>query len=72
MNESTVRRRKPYFKFKAFLVEKGIKQSEVAELLGKSTFAFNQKVNGTGGDFTMTEVKLICQNYEISADGFFL
>lgn len=72
MNEATVRRREPYFKFKAFLVEKGIKQSEVAGLIGKSTYAFNQKINGTGGDFTMTEVRLICQNYGISSDQIFL
>lgn len=72
MNETTVRRRQPYYKFKAFLVEKGIKQSEVAELIGKSIYAFNQKINGTGGDFTMTEVRLICEKHRISSDEFFL
>ena len=50
-NVNIVRRHEPYTKFKAYLDEKNIKQSEVARLIGKSKTALNQKLNGTGGDF---------------------
>ncbi|GEC92688.1 helix-turn-helix domain-containing protein [Brevibacillus brevis] len=66
------RRHTPYTKFKALLDERGINQKEVANLLGKSTSAFNQNLNGTGGDFSLSEVRLICTTYEISADEYFL
>lgn len=66
------RRHTPYTKFKAFLDERGINQKEVADLLGKSTSALNQNLNGTGGDFSLSEVRLICKTYQISADEFFL
>ncbi|TVX94638.1 helix-turn-helix transcriptional regulator [Paenibacillus agilis] len=66
------RRHTPYTKFKAFLNEKGVKQSEVAKLLGKSNSALNQNLNGTGGDFSLSEVRTICIKYKISADEYFL
>lgn len=69
---SNGRRRVPYLKFKAFLVENNISQSELARLLGKSKSAVNQNINGTGGDFSLEEVRLICQKYNISADEYFL
>lgn len=66
------RRHKPYLKFKAFLVEKGIEQKEVAELLDKSVSALNQNLNGTGGDFSLKEIRKICKAYQISSDSFFV
>lgn len=66
------RRHTPYTKFKAFLDEKGINQKEVANLLGKSVSAFNQNLNGTGGDFSLSEIRIICLEYGISADEYFL
>ncbi|MBP1905686.1 transcriptional regulator with XRE-family HTH domain [Paenibacillus turicensis] len=66
------RRHTPYTKFKAFLSENGVKQSDVALLLGKSKPALNQNLNGTGGDFSLSEVRKICLHYKISADEYFL
>lgn len=66
------RRHAPYKKFKAFLVENNINQRKVADLLGKSTSALNQNLNGTGGDFSVAELRLICTTFKISADEFFL
>lgn len=66
------RNHRPYYKFKAFLTEKGITQKELANLLGKSVSALNQNINGTGGDFSAKEIRLICSNYKISSDYFFL
>ena len=68
----TTRRHTPYTKFKAFMDEQGINQRELAELLGKSTSALNQNLNGTGGDFSVAEIRVICTTYGISADDFFI
>lgn len=66
------RRRSPYFKFRAFLDEQEIKQVEVAAMLGINRATLNQKINGTGGDFSVVEVRKICEYYKISADEFFI
>lgn len=66
------RRHTPYTKFKAFLDEKGVQQRELADLLGKSPSALNQNLNGTGGDFSISELRVICTTYNISADEYFL
>jgi transcriptional regulator with XRE-family HTH domain len=70
--KNITRRHTPYTKFKAFLDQKNINQREVAEMLEKSTSALNQNLNGTGGDFSVSEVRTICLTYKISADEFFL
>lgn len=70
---STVKRRHaPYQKFKEFLMEKGIKQKEVAKLLDKSQTALNQNLNGTGGDFSLLEIRKLCKEFGISGDEYFL
>jgi DNA-binding Xre family transcriptional regulator len=60
-----------YLKFKAWLVEKEIKQKDVADLLGISVENLNKKVNGKQ-KFTLAQVKKICEKYNISADLFFI
>jgi len=66
------RRHIPYTKLKAFFKENGIKQTEVAALLGKKKAALNQRINGTGGDFKIPEIRIICKAYGIRADDYFL
>lgn len=66
------RRHTPYTKFKAYLEEIGVKQSELASLLNKTPSALNQNLNGTGGDFSLSEVRFLCQKFNISADDFFI
>ena len=56
-------------KFKAWLVEHGIKQDEIAELLGIDVSNANQKINGNQ-NFTLPQVQKICDKYDISADIF--
>ncbi|OLR55299.1 hypothetical protein BHK98_03995 [Hornefia porci] len=65
------RRREPYNEFVAWMRKNNVSQAEVAGLLGKSASAFNQNINGTGGDLTVGEVVTICTEYGISADDFF-
>lgn len=63
--------RATYNKFKGFLVENGIQQKEVAELLNISVPTFNKRLNGTGSDFSIQDVKKICSRYNIKAEIFF-
>ncbi|WP_322922932.1 helix-turn-helix transcriptional regulator [Paenibacillus campi] len=72
MTTGIKRRHAPYQKFKSFLVENGIKQKEIAKILNKSQTAFNQNLNGTGGDFSVMEIRKICTALQISGDEYFL
>lgn len=58
-------------KFKGWLVEHQIKQSDLAELLGITVESVNAKVNGRQ-EFTLSQVKKMCETYGISADDFFV
>jgi transcriptional regulator with XRE-family HTH domain len=51
------------------LVEHGIKQEEIADLLGIDVSNANQKINGNQ-NFTLPQVQKICMKYDISADIF--
>jgi putative transcriptional regulator len=55
--------------FKAWMVANNIRQNEIAELLDISLQSVNLKVNGKQ-DFTLPQVKKICERYGISADIF--
>jgi transcriptional regulator with XRE-family HTH domain len=60
---------KGYRKLKALLVERGIKQKEIAELLGITLSTFNNKLNGVS-DFDMGEVRTMCKYLNIKSDIF--
>lgn len=57
-------------KFKAWLVENNISQRELAAFLGISVVAVNRKLNGSE-DFTVKQIRAICEKYGLSADEFF-
>ena len=58
-------------KFKGFCAENGIKQSDIAKLLGVTVSIVNAKINGRI-PFTLSQVKAICEEYKISADDYFI
>ena len=58
-------------KFKGYCVENGIKQKEIAALLGLSVSNVNSKLNGRL-EWTLEQVKTLCQHYGISADIYFV
>lgn len=58
-------------KFKAWLVENNIKQAEIASVLGISRELTNAKINGRE-EFTLAQVKTLCEHYKLSADIFFV
>ena len=58
-------------KFKGYMAENGIKQNEIAELLKIDVANVNLKVNGKQ-DFTLPQIRAICEKYGISADEYFI
>lgn len=70
--KNITRRHTPYTKLKAYLQEINMTQEELAKILNKSPSALNQNLNGTGGDFSLSEVRKICVFLGISADEFFV
>lgn len=56
-------------KFKAWMAENRISQGSLAELLDLSLQSVNKKVNGKE-DFTLVQVRKICETYGLSADIF--
>lgn len=71
LQKKTERKRLPYNEFKQYLQEEHIPQAYIGKLLNLKTAAVNQKINGTGGDFTVGEVKIICNDLKISAQKYF-
>lgn len=62
-----------YNKLKGLLKERGINNSDLAELLSVHRVTVSNKLNRSqGADFTMTEVRKICLYLDISADIYFL
>lgn len=60
-----------YAKLKAFFVEHGIRQQDVAEDLGLDRSTFNSKLNRNNADFTLAEVRYLCTTYNLDANKFF-
>lgn len=58
-------------KFKGYLAAHNIKQGDLARLLGITTHNVNEKINGKQ-QFTLEQVKKICNEYQISADEYFI
>ncbi|MEN4468674.1 helix-turn-helix transcriptional regulator [Staphylococcus hominis] len=62
-----------YNKLKGLLKERGINNSDLAELLSVHRVTVSNKLNRSqGADFTMTEVRKLCLYLDISADIYFL
>lgn len=61
-----------YPKFKGFLVERGIRQDEIANLLELPKSSLNLILNGRlGRDFKGRQIGKICDTYGINADDYF-
>lgn len=58
-------------RFKGYMASHDIKQSEIAEILGITVENANAKINGRQ-DFTLPQIRTLCQRYGISADDFFI
>jgi len=59
----------PYRDFKAYLAQNGIKQNDVARLIGVRPQTLSKKINGYL-HFSYPEIEAICDEYNLSADFF--
>ncbi|WP_322924589.1 helix-turn-helix transcriptional regulator [Paenibacillus campi] len=71
MSPKAERKREPYTKIKMFLMENNISQKQLGEAIGKGTSAINQKINGTGGDFSLAEARVLCKEFGLPKEYFF-
>ncbi|OMD06490.1 hypothetical protein BJP50_11065 [Paenibacillus odorifer] len=71
MSPNANRRREPYTKIKIFLYENSIQQTEIGIAIGKTASAINQKLNGTGGDFSLGEARVLSREFGIPREFFF-
>lgn len=58
-----------YGDFKAFLAKNGIKKQEVAELLNITPQTLSVKLSGEQ-EFTVPQIRILCDKYKLSADIF--
>jgi transcriptional regulator with XRE-family HTH domain len=58
-------------RFKGYCAANGIKQADVARLIGVGKSSISQKMNGRK-NFTLAQVKKICEHFGISADEYFV
>lgn len=65
------KKRPPYMDLKKFMMENCIKQKDMAEVLDKSASALNQNLNGTGGDFSLGEARILTETFGIPNEYFF-
>ncbi len=71
MSVGIARKRDPYTKVKMFLLERNIPQHRFAAAIGVGVRAINQKLNGTGSDFSLNEVRTLCSEFGIPKEYFF-
>ncbi|MGJ8902479.1 helix-turn-helix domain-containing protein [Staphylococcus aureus] len=65
------RRREPYMDLKKYMLENSIRQKDLAKALKKSPSAINQNLNGTGGDFSLNEARVLSNDFAIPIEYFF-
>jgi transcriptional regulator with XRE-family HTH domain len=58
-----------YGDFKPFLAKNGIKKQEVAELLNITPQTLSVKLSGEQ-EFTVPQIRILCDKYKLSADIF--
>lgn len=63
--------RDSFIKLKILLMERNIKQKDLAEKVGINAVALNQKINKNGNTFSLDEASRICEYLSISLDEYF-
>jgi len=61
--EVTNRRRPPYKELRMWMVEKDIKSKDFADLLNLTDSQVSQRLNGTGADFKLEEIRTLANEY---------
>lgn len=60
-----------YLKLKQFMLEKNIKNKDMAKTLGVNKSVFSKKINMKGSDFTLDEVRKLCEAYQLDGNKYF-
>lgn len=61
-----------YSKFKQWMVANNVKQKDIALLLNITDAFCSVKMNSPTNNFTIEQLSIICNKYNISFDEFFL
>lgn len=62
----------PYYRLKMVMNQKGVKQSDIAELLERDASTINQKINRSSGrDFSLSEAQKVAEFLNIRIRDFF-
>lgn len=61
-----------YVKFKQFLVENNIKRKDIAKLLGISLTLISSKLNTNKDDFTLKQIRTLCNKYNLDSNIYFI
>jgi len=60
-----------FARLRGYMAENGLRQSDLADLLGKTRAQANLKLNGKS-EFTLGEVRTICNAWGIGCDEYFI
>lgn len=61
--DATKRRRPPYKEFRAWMLMHEVKSKDLADLLDISEVMVSQRLNGTGSDFRLEEIRTMVDEY---------
>ncbi|WJP97105.1 helix-turn-helix domain-containing protein [Macrococcus bovicus] len=64
-------KRKPHMKLRTLMIEKDVKQKELAGVLGITQSLFSQKLNKNKSSFTLEEATVICDYLNINMHDYF-
>lgn len=60
-----------YLKLRQFMLEKNIKNKDMAKILGIKESVFSKKINMKGSDFNSNEVRKLCETYQLDGNKYF-
>lgn len=66
------RKRPPYKEFIAWMITNDVSRNDIKLLLNLSDSTLSHRLNGTGADFSMEEIRLLIAKYGESIGKFFL
>ncbi|MFK8243885.1 MULTISPECIES: XRE family transcriptional regulator [unclassified Facklamia] len=65
------RKRPPYNEFKAWMITHSVTRNELKKLLGLTDSTLSHRLNGTGADFSLDEIRLMIGEYGNDIANFF-
>ena len=69
MNEK--RKRPPYNEFMAWMLLNEVNRNDLKNLLGLTDSTLSHRLNGTGADFSLDEIRMLVEHFGIEVSKFF-